>query len=90
MFVSVTHDHGEAAHVDDGCFTKQASEVLDILRIRVFCNTFSETEKRQKDKVWRFKEAVHAKKNEEKFCLFVKISFKVKTAVLLLQQGLRI
>ena len=90
MFVSVTHDHGEVAHVDAGCFTKQASEVLDILRIRAFCNTFSETEKRQKDEVWRFKEAVHAKENEEKFCLFVKISFKVKAAVLLLQQGLRI
>ena len=59
----------EAAHVDR-CFTKQVSGALDILGTGVYCNTFSERGKRQNEEVRRFKEAVHAKENEEKYRLF--------------------
>ena len=61
----------EAAHFD-GHFIEQVSDVLETIGTGVFCNTFSERGKRQNEEVQRFKEAVHAKENEENFCLFCK------------------
>lgn len=54
----------------DGSFTKQVSDVLDILGTRLYCNTFSNRGKQQNVEVQTFKEAFYVRENEERFHLF--------------------
>ena len=54
--------------VDRG-FTRQVSDVLDVLGTGVYCNTFSNRGKKQITEVQKFKEVIGVRENEERYRL---------------------
>ena len=53
----------------DGGFTRQVSDVLDVLGTGMYCNTFSNREKKQIAEVQKFKEVIGVLENEERYRL---------------------